>query len=251
MKLIIPLLALLYASDLTACRLGPPAYDLRTSFTESKDAAVAFRGRVESVTPSENGELKRITIEAGRWWKGRPRERVVVIGSSGTMAGTDCEGVFDFTARVGSTVLIVGEERSGEIYPSGLLSRQENIAKLPQALEAAAAAQSDNIGKKPLPAGASLVCKQFVDGFSGVNKDIRFSIVWESYGASQSVHDVVGHYEKVFDRPSVAGDSERHTWRLDDRLIYTVFAASEGMRWLRCAGDTSGIAGVILVSRIR
>ena len=135
MKLIISLIALLCAPDVTACKLASSAYDLKAFFSESKDDAVAFAGRVESVTPSENGKLQRITIVAGRWWRGHPRERVVVIGSSGTMSGTDCEGVFDFTTRVGSTVLIIGKERSGEIYPSGLLSREENMVKLPQALE--------------------------------------------------------------------------------------------------------------------
>lgn len=134
-RLVISLVVLLCASDVTACKLAPSAYDLTAFLAKSKDAAVVFAGRVESVTPAGNGKLQMITIEAGRWWRGLPRERVVVIGSSGNMAGTDCAGVFDFIARVGSTVLIVGTEESGKIYPSGLLSREENLAKLPQALE--------------------------------------------------------------------------------------------------------------------
>jgi hypothetical protein len=135
MKLIIPVLALLYGSEVMACKLAPAAYDLKAFLAKAAtNGEVVFAGRVISVTTSEDGKVHRMTLKTQRWWRGRPREEVVVLGRTGTMPGTDCQGVFDFRARVDSTVLIVGEERGAEVYASGPLSREINIEQLPQEL---------------------------------------------------------------------------------------------------------------------
>lgn len=135
MKLIILVLALLYGSEVKACSLDPMAQDLKAFLAKSTNGDVVFTGRVVSVTTSNDGRAHRITVKAERWWRGRPRAEVVVLGRTGTMLGTSCEGVFDFSAPVDSAVLIVGEERGTEVNASGLLSRRIDIKQLPQELK--------------------------------------------------------------------------------------------------------------------
>lgn len=115
---------------------------------------------------------------------------------------------------------------------------------------AAAAPVTDSIGNKPLPVTAVPACEESVHGFSGVNEDIPMSIVWKSYRSSQPVHDIVRYYETVLRRSSVTDKSEGHIWRLDDGLMYRVIAAARDLPWLQCIENPSGIASVILVSRM-
>ncbi|MGF6182624.1 hypothetical protein ABIB42_003659 [Massilia sp. UYP32] len=135
MKFIILVLALLYGSEVMACSLDPRVYDLKAFLAKSKNGDVVFTGRVVSVTTSEDGKAHRITVKAERWWRGHPRENVVVLGRTGTMLGTSCEGVFDFSPPVDSTVLIVGEERGAEIHALLPISGKIDTEQLPQELK--------------------------------------------------------------------------------------------------------------------
>ena len=134
MKGMIAVFALLAGAQASACKLAPEAYDLNALLAGAKSGDVVFAGRVMSVATSEDGKAHRMTLKVEKWWKGQPREEVVVLAKTGTMPGTSCQGAFDFSSRVDATVLIVGEERGAEVHASGPLSREIDMKHLPQAL---------------------------------------------------------------------------------------------------------------------
>jgi hypothetical protein len=102
-------------------------------------------------------------------------------------------------------------------------------------VNATAVAASDAIGEKPLPATATFVCEEVIDGVAAVNGDAPVSIAWKSYGTSQPAGEVARHYEQVFGRPPVSSDSGGQVWRLDGGPSCTVFSATKDLPWLRCA----------------
>lgn len=127
---VIPAMALAIAftsGSTNACSLGAQAYDLEAALASPHPTLVVFRGRIESAedaTTSEPGARARnYHIRADRWWHGAARERVVARGAVNTMAGTSCEGTFDFSASPGQAWLIVGHEENGVIHPSRQLSK--------------------------------------------------------------------------------------------------------------------------------
>lgn len=131
-----------------ACKLGAEATDLGSFLEAKNDSQVVFLGKVTLVQelPRTASETNRnITIQTSKWWRGAPQGVVQVFGAEGTMAGTDCAGLFDFSARVGEQWLVVGTWWNGQIHPSGLLSvRLEKSGKLPAEIKA----QLDRISEK-------------------------------------------------------------------------------------------------------
>jgi len=131
-----------------ACKLGAEATDLEAFLGAKNDSQVIFLGKVTLVQelPRTASEINRdITIETSKWWRGAPQGVVRVFGAEGTMAETDCAGLFDFFARVGEQWLVVGTWWNGQIHPSGLLSvRLKKNGKLPAKIKA----QLNRISKK-------------------------------------------------------------------------------------------------------
>lgn len=121
--LLFGLAALLVGASAQACKVfpRPPSDYLQRKVPQ----AVVFRGTVVSVreTPSQDGvRTPQIRFRVSHWWTGvRPRT-VTVQGSVGSMAGTSCEGTFDFSAQPGDEWVIFGHRESGRIVPDSLVS---------------------------------------------------------------------------------------------------------------------------------
>jgi hypothetical protein len=119
-------IALMSASTY-ACSLAPSAYDLKAALASPHPTLVIFRGHVVSAedthTAEKGARARKYHFRVEQWWYGAPRERIVARGSVGTMAGTSCEGTYDFSASPGEEWLIVGYEENGVIDPSRMLSK--------------------------------------------------------------------------------------------------------------------------------
>lgn len=135
MRKVLPVALLMFVSSFaSACKLSPEATDLGAFLSAKKDGQVVFLGKVQSIQdlPSNSSEVKRdITFEASKWWRGSPQSVVPAFGAVGTMAGSDCEGIFDFSAREGEQWLVVGTWWKGKVHPSGLLSVRLQNENLP------------------------------------------------------------------------------------------------------------------------
>ena len=126
MRKVLPIALLMFVPAFaSACKLSLEATDLGAFLRAQNDSKVVFLGKVQSIQdlPRKSSEAAQdITFEASKWWRGTPQSIVPTFGAVGTMAGTDCEGVFDFSAGEGEEWLIVGTWRKGKVHPSGLLS---------------------------------------------------------------------------------------------------------------------------------
>ena len=79
----------------------------------------------------EGGKVQIIRFKASRWWLGQVREKVNARGVTGSVPGTSCAGMFDFTVKTREVWLIAGYEENGVIYPSPHLSRILPNGRLP------------------------------------------------------------------------------------------------------------------------
>ncbi|MBV8634163.1 MAG: hypothetical protein JO002_06710 [Burkholderiaceae bacterium] len=117
-----------------ACKLSAEATDLTAFLMAKNESQVVFLGKVKSVQalPRTSNETNQdITFEASKWWRGTPQNLVLALGAEDTMAGTDCAGIFDFSAQEGEQWLVVGTWWNGKINPSGLLSMRLQNGNLP------------------------------------------------------------------------------------------------------------------------
>ncbi|MES2887787.1 MAG: hypothetical protein V4739_07210 [Pseudomonadota bacterium] len=87
--------------------------------------AVVFRGTVVSVKdkPSQDGVRQPdIRFRVSHWYTGARPKTVTVQGSVGSMAGTSCEGTFDFLPKPGEEWVVIGHRERGHIVPAPLSS---------------------------------------------------------------------------------------------------------------------------------
>lgn len=110
MKYLISLCIALASSGAMAGKVVTSPDDLARTLGDPSPHRVVFTGRVTAVDTTVDPAAPRITLQTAQWWRGTPRPTVVVLGAFQAAPGTSCEGVFDFTARVGATMLIIGEE---------------------------------------------------------------------------------------------------------------------------------------------
>jgi len=129
-----------------ACKLSAEVTDLTAFLEAKKESQVVFLGKVKSIQAlprTSNETVTDITFEASKWWRGTPQDFVLALGAAGTMAGTDCAGIFDFSAQEGEQWLVVGTWWNGKIHPSGLLSVRLQNGNLPAEIKG----QLDRISK--------------------------------------------------------------------------------------------------------
>lgn len=125
----------LASSGAMACKVVTSPDDLARALADPAPDRVVFTGWVTAVDTAIDPARPRITLRATRWWRGSARPTVVVLGAIRSARGTSCEGVFDFTASVGATMLIIGDEEGAVVLPSSLLSRELKDGTLPPELE--------------------------------------------------------------------------------------------------------------------
>lgn len=134
LSIFLVLILALFAKESIACKLAPKGYDLKVFLASREPGQVVFLGRVISIDPilssSSAISTQRISFQVSRWWRGKARDVVVAIGVQGSAKGTSCEGVFDFSAKIGQEFLVVGYEENGEIRPSKQLSKELEGDKL-------------------------------------------------------------------------------------------------------------------------
>jgi hypothetical protein len=110
-----------------ACSL-PPFERLEDFLKKSKPTQAVFEGRVLSVLelPQTAGRPQEsdIVFEVQRRWRGAAQPTVTVRGLKDTVSGTSCQGLFDFSAQVGETWLIVGRQAGSVVDPSVQLSKK-------------------------------------------------------------------------------------------------------------------------------
>ncbi|MFS2008141.1 hypothetical protein ACEN9F_31495 [Duganella sp. CT11-25] len=127
--------AILFSGQAGACKLAPEAFDLAVFMSSDHANKVVFKGEVESVTmdaPAKHGEqVQIIHFKSERWWLGQAREKLSARGVMGSVPGTSCAGVFDFTVKNREVWLIAGYEENGVIYPSPQLSRRLVNGQIP------------------------------------------------------------------------------------------------------------------------
>ncbi|MGO4468100.1 hypothetical protein, partial [Pseudoduganella sp. RAF53_2] len=73
-------------------------------------------------------------IETSSWWRGEATPTITMMTSSGAMSGTSCEGVWDFSVKVGEEWLIVGVINDGIVHPLPKLSTKIVDGKVPPQL---------------------------------------------------------------------------------------------------------------------
>lgn len=137
--------ALVLCSQARACKLAPKAYDLSAYLSSDQPNKVVFQAEVESVTmdanAKNNSKIQIIRFKPSRWWLGQARQKVIARGVTGSVPGTSCAEMFDFTVKTREVWLIAGYEENGVIYPSPHLSRLLPNGRLPadarKALQAA------------------------------------------------------------------------------------------------------------------
>lgn len=134
LSIFLVLVLVLFARESIACKLVPKAYDLKVFLASREPGQVVFLGKVVSIDPipssSSSNSTQKISFQVSKWWRGQARDVVVAIGVQGSAKGTSCEGVFDFSAKIGQEFLVVGYEENGEIRPSKQLSKELEGDKL-------------------------------------------------------------------------------------------------------------------------
>ncbi|MFZ6819999.1 hypothetical protein [Undibacterium sp. Ji22W] len=134
LSIFLVLILALLAKEAIACKLAPKGYDLKVFLASREPGQVVFLGKVISIDPipssSSSISTQKISFQVSRWWRGQARDVVIAIGVQGSAKGTSCEGVFDFSAKIGQEFLVVGYEENGEIRPSKQLSKELEGDKL-------------------------------------------------------------------------------------------------------------------------
>jgi hypothetical protein len=134
LSIFILLILVLYAKESIACKLEPKGYDLKVFLASREPGQVVFLGKVVSIDsiPSSSSTIltQKISFQVSKWWRGHARDVVIVVGVQGSAKGTSCEGVFDFSAKIGQEFLVIGYEEQGEIRPSKQLSKELESEKL-------------------------------------------------------------------------------------------------------------------------
>ncbi len=140
-RLLVPVLSLamvLASGSAGACSPPATSHNLKAALASARPGLIVFRGQIESAEGAETSEqgarARQYVIRADKWWRGPDRARMAARGSVNTMAGTSCQGLFDFSAEQGEQWLIVGHEEDGIFAPSGLLSQKLENGMLPLAL---------------------------------------------------------------------------------------------------------------------
>ena len=100
--------------------------------------SVIFLGTVLSVGEKKVGKdgtfTQNIEFRATRWFGGKAQEIISVQGVTGNYRGTDCEGIFDFSAKNGEEWLIFGQLYDGKVKPDRFRSQKLVNGTIPDSL---------------------------------------------------------------------------------------------------------------------
>ncbi|MBY0573215.1 MAG: hypothetical protein K2P84_06005 [Undibacterium sp.] len=108
-----------------ACKPAPIAYDLNAFRENDNPSRVLFRAKVISTHETQESDAvirQDIYFRASSWWYGAEMKEIVAVGYIGTMKGTSCAGVFDFSVKKGQEWLIIGSIENGIVVPANMLS---------------------------------------------------------------------------------------------------------------------------------
>lgn len=125
----------IYAGTAHACKFK--IHTIADYTKERIPESVVFQGVVVSVTETTNvdgSSNQEIEFRAVRWFSGAQQTSATVMGATGILRGTDCEGVFDFSAEKGQEWLIFGQRSQGRIIPNKQLSTRLTDGKIPSLL---------------------------------------------------------------------------------------------------------------------
>jgi len=128
----------LIADSALACKVPSVASDMKAYLRSNKMPQVVVKGKVAEVTEMlrQGGVVEqRIEIETSSWWRGEATPTITMMTSSGAMAGTSCEGVWDFSVKVGEEWLIVGVINDGVVQDLPKLSTKIVDGKVPPQLK--------------------------------------------------------------------------------------------------------------------
>jgi hypothetical protein len=137
-KHITALILCLAAQGAIACKLPPQAYDMRAYLSASDMPKVVVKAKVDEVTEMlrQDGVVEqRVEMTATSWWRGEASQSITMIASTGGMNGTSCQGVWDFSVKVGEEWLIVGVMTDGIVHPLPRLSTKIVDGKIPPQLK--------------------------------------------------------------------------------------------------------------------
>lgn len=130
---ILLLISILFVSYPTlACK--PLIYPISYYVQEQVSGQVIFLGKVVSVEEKKDKDgvvYQTIEFTPTRWFGGEKKGIFKVSGVIGTMHGTDCEGVFDFSAKVGEEWLIFGQLHDNIVTPDRFNSIKVIDGKIP------------------------------------------------------------------------------------------------------------------------
>ncbi|MGO4379283.1 hypothetical protein AB4Z19_13475 [Pseudoduganella sp. RAF19] len=127
----------LIADAASACKVPAVASDMQAYLRSNNMPKVVLKGKVAEVTEMlrQGGVVEqRIEIETSSWWRGEATPTITMMTSSGAMSGTSCEGVWDFSVKVGEEWLIVGVINDGIVHPLPKLSTKIVDGKVPPQL---------------------------------------------------------------------------------------------------------------------
>jgi hypothetical protein len=114
---------------------------------------------------------------------------------------------------------------------------------------ASATEKTDNVGNKPLPAGAVLMCGEHIIGQS---PDKPVHISWQAFGLHDETVKTVQFYQTQFGRPPAPVTSaQSYTWKFtgeQNELHYSVQTPSTDGPWSGCAIKPANFKTVILIS---
>jgi hypothetical protein len=119
-----------------ACSLVDWAFDLRAFLARATPGQVVFVGKVREVNGVEptrwQVSAQHIKFDVSKWWRGEPRETIEASAALSKRTGSSCDGLDDFSARVGEEWLIVGYEIDGIIRPNRQMSKLAVAGHLPE-----------------------------------------------------------------------------------------------------------------------
>ena len=127
----------LLAPAALACKIPPQAYDMRAYLRDADMPKVVVKAKVEEVTEllRQGGVVEqRAELTTTSWWRGEATPNITMIANSGGMGGTSCEGVWDFSVKVGEEWLIVGVINDGVVHPLPRLSTRIIDGRVPPQL---------------------------------------------------------------------------------------------------------------------
>ncbi|MCC2956528.1 hypothetical protein LK542_12980 [Massilia sp. IC2-477] len=111
----------------------------------------------------------------------------------------------------------------------------------------AAAAESDSVGNKKLPAGAVLMCRQHVHGAS----DKPMHIDWQAFGLNEDRERIKHFYQAQFGQPPTREDAQSYTWIFEGKqneLHYSVRTPSANGPWAACSIQATNFEVIVLIS---